>query len=74
MEKKEKIELLKNYFNCLELLNDNFIHYDYDHNIMGHYFMFSDIIYSSQIKYIVSLNLDFYLISIDKNIYLAIRN
>lgn len=85
METKEKIELLKNYLSNSNTLNnnekvtilnvnDNYITYDYDHNIMAHYFMFSDIIYSEQINYVVSLNIRFHIVSIGQNIYLAIRN
>jgi len=74
MEKKQKIELLQNYLYDKLNDHDNFIHYEYDHNIMCHYFMFTDLIYSAQIKYIVSLNIDFHIINVDKNMYLAIIN
>lgn len=72
MVTKEKIELLQKYLN--EHLNDNYLSYDIDKEIMVHYFKFNDILYSTQIVYIVSLNLKFYLMTIDNNIYLAIRD
>jgi hypothetical protein len=74
METTNKIELLKNYLNNNNKEHDNFISYEYDKEIMVHYFMFNDMVYSAQIKHIVSLNINFHIISIDKNIYLAIRN
>jgi hypothetical protein len=72
METTNKIELLKIYLN--NNYNDNYIGYDYDQEIKVHYFKFNDMIYSTQIVYIVSLDLKFHLITIDNNIYLAIRN
>ena len=72
METKNKIELLKVYLNSND--HDNYIGYDYDHEIKVHYFKFNGMIYSVQIVYMVSLDLKFYLITIDNDIYLAIRN
>jgi hypothetical protein len=66
METKTPIELLKIFLNFKH--NDNYIGYDYDNEIKVHYFKFNDIIYSSQIVYIVSLTLKFHLITIDNNI------
>jgi hypothetical protein len=72
METTNKIELLKNYLSLKD--HDNYIGYDYDHEIKVHYFKFNDMIYSLQIVYMVSLDIKFHLITIDNNIYLAIRN
>ena len=72
MKTENKIELLKNYLN--NHLNDNFIGYDYDNEIMIHYFKFNDIVYTIQLVYIISLNIKFHIQAIDNNIYLAIRN
>jgi hypothetical protein len=72
METKNKIELLKIFLNFKH--NDNYIGYDYDNEIKVHYFKFNDTIHSTQIVYIVSLDIKFYLVTIDNNIYLAIRN
>ena len=72
LENYKKIEILKKYL-C-ENQNDNYIGYDFDNEIKIHYFKFNDMIYSTQIIYIVSLNLKFHLITIDNNIYLAIRD
>lgn len=72
METKNKIELLKIYLNSND--HDNYIGYDYDYEINVHYFKFNGMIYSVQIVYMVSLNLKFHLITIDNDIYLAIRN
>jgi hypothetical protein len=72
MTTTEKIEVLKNYLNFKH--NDNYIGYDFDNEIKVHYFKFNDTINSTQIVYIVSLDIKFYLVTIDNNIYLAIRN